>query len=243
MRPAAILAGALVLSISGAGRAAQPRQWICEGEADGANGAKVSMMWYVEADGTVIDRAAFWTPPSVTIIPYTPRVRLRGKWPLDFWISYDDNEATGLGKAASVTTTAADRPRPTARLTLDRVRAWPLSTDLLSPDGIPEIEPPKLCDFATDGGTPPRCDLGSDFNSELLTAVEAATVADLTVRRRDGHVIGKVRYILSARQQRDRLYRLAWSTAERAARHPTRCDKTMEPPPELVPASITPIVF
>jgi hypothetical protein len=221
--------GLVVAVLLAGSQAESPRQqWVCRGLAKGERGAEVSVLWYLEADGKVVGRGADWTPPQIATT--AKAAGLSGLAP-DLAVALDTEPATGRANAVLVSADSEAGPQlvegSTVTLKLDDGRRWSVSLERIA--GVRDV-PPLTFRINT------LADAGS--NPELLAALETARGGEATLTAKDGRRLGQVRYDLSARAERDRLFRQAWAAAERAARRPLRCDKAQ--PPEDAPVPTIP---
>jgi hypothetical protein len=213
------LAAILMLALPEATRAAQParqpKQWFCEGVAKGANGADVTLNWYVHADGTVVARSASWTPPSFIV------TAALGGVATDLSILYVGPTMDGIGPPGSVLVDVAGTRRldgASVTFELDDQHRWTAALTRWPPPTNFHVQIPNW-QFLTG-------ELAG-ANPDLLAAIETAGEGLATFTDKTGRTLSQVRYDLGARAERDRLYRTAWAAAERAAQHPKRCQKTV----------------
>jgi hypothetical protein len=242
-----VLAALLVLAIpAGAANAgpdpAEPDQWSCTGSAHGARGAEVDVNIMVETDGTVVEKDAAWTPPTLSSGPAAKGAP--GASP-GLSITYFDAGEAGLGPPTGVLATASI-PRRHRRLLegarvslgLDGGLGWAAPLESLPwardypPFAFRSAWLASRDDLSYEPDAPDAKD-GDDAggrNRDLLAALATAGVAHMALAAADGRLLASADYDLTARAQRDQLFAGAWAAARLAIRHPRRCIKAIAQP-------------
>jgi hypothetical protein len=189
----------------------QPDQWLCGGSVSTAAGSSVTVHFYVEADGNIISHYTAWDPPVSARQIY---VRRRSRDIPGLSISFERADGEGIGLPTGVDVSVAS----------ERSLRWldDSTVTMAVPGG-----PSQTSQFLVTANHPPyrSATLAENGDTDLLSAVDKASVISTELRDHKNKLIGSVSYDLSARAERDRLYRQAWTDAQEALRDRAKCQK------------------
>lgn len=189
----------------------QPDQWLCGGSVSTTAGSSVTVHFYVEADGNIISHYTAWDPP---VSARQVHVRRRSKDMPSLSISFEKADGEGIGLPTGIDVSVLS----------ERSLRWldDGTVTLAVPGG-----PSQTSKFLVTANHPPyrSATIAENGDTKLLSAVENANVISVDLRDRRKRLIGSISYNVSARDERDRLYRQAWTEAEQELRDRSKCQK------------------
>jgi hypothetical protein len=196
--------------------------WKCFATASGAHESNIEVSLFVQTDGKIISSGARWEPPVVDVEGPS---KAPFKRPVLFYMFYDPAPSL-LSESLYSTLGRAGVVGP-----LSALRGMQLS--LTSGDGQPKVEP------LPEEGIAPDYSVGFvDFEHRAIRGwdnrASSEKSASISLLGQDGEVIAKVSYDLGAVDERDRLFKQAWTKAEALTHHLDKCEKTTAEQHEVI---------
>jgi hypothetical protein len=222
-------AGALMLGagqVMAAGRT-------CSGDADGVQGADLTVSFPFDNAGAPGPRTAIWTPPS-NGADLERALRIVSGGTL-LMVEYDVPDARlPKPRAANAFAIMNLQDAPVSRraeivVTLDGGRVWRLPLNSFA--GLADKARARRGKKSTDINVDVETIAGEDSSKQtvrpdLLDALETARSITLTIEGdAGGETFGSVTYDLSDHAARDALFAKAYADAAKAAEKPNRCKK------------------
>lgn len=214
----AILAGAMAAVLAAPAQAGEV-QYVCSGQASGANGEAVTVMIYQTPRGERVGQFASWDPPRIDQ-PMPARADVPD---LSFAMMYHDAGPDGLGLAGSplIHASAFAPPGKRGRSNPERQFAG-LSLELTLDNAPPQVLPLITNDLVA----PLPMTAWREAESPALPS--ATQTVTIRLIKHGKQPVVTARYNLTGTAARDRLFATAWQAAETAALAPDTCERTLE---------------
>ena len=217
MRFVAVIAAGLALAGPALAQAAEPPQSVCQGNAEGTNGERVSVTIHLTQQGETVSTYASWDPPlaagSSKAAPEDPYPGLS--------IIYSAPRAAGLGNPDDVSVSVIALAPPGSRSHANPAKQLAGLSVEASSDG-------STVQTLTLQAQPPIADLpmiAARFAS-LPAPATGTKLVTLRLVDKQHRQRALARYDLSQTASRDALYAAAWADAEKAALHRESCELT-----------------
>lgn len=220
MRGLAVLTGAALLSLA-APALAQERQYVCDGQATGARGERVSTSIFVSAKGEQVTATAAWDPP---LVEAAASARLNAP-DLMLTFVFAQPSAREMGPAGDglIMVMAFTPPGNRSAASPQRQLAG-LRVEVTIDGGLPRTVPlatnPAIEDLP----------MTAFRSADLPTLPPGARVVSLRLIDNKNRQVALARFDLSELASRDSLFATAWQAAEGAAQNPASCELTAEAP-------------